>query len=113
MKTVSLSGRHGSGRVALVDDHDLLRVEPFTWWLLIRGEHYTPHVFTQTREDGRKITLYMHTLITGWSYVDHADGDGLNNQRYNLREANQGTQQRQPAQAAPPHEFPVQRSLLE
>jgi hypothetical protein len=29
----------------------------------------------------------MHTLITGLPFVDHADGDGLNNQRYNLRPA--------------------------
>lgn len=29
----------------------------------------------------------MHTLIMGQSRVDHQDGDGLNNQRSNLRPA--------------------------
>jgi hypothetical protein len=29
----------------------------------------------------------MHSLITGLELVDHEDGDGLNNQQYNLRPA--------------------------
>jgi hypothetical protein len=32
----------------------------------------------------------MHTLITGLPFVDHEDGNGLNNQRYNLRPADHG-----------------------
>jgi AP2 domain len=28
----------------------------------------------------------MHKLLTGYPKTDHRDGDGLNNQRYNLRE---------------------------
>lgn len=35
--------------------------------------------------DGRRTTLYMHSLITGLPMVDHANGDGLDNRRANLR----------------------------
>ena len=31
--------------------------------------------------------LKMHTLLTGWLYVDHRNGNTLDNQMHNLREA--------------------------
>lgn len=96
MPTVPLSGKLGSGRFAQVDDHKLEVVSAHTWWLLVPQKGSTVYAVTQIRGDRcgecghRPIrTIGMHNLVTGWPYVDHEDGDGLNNQRYNLREANQ------------------------
>jgi hypothetical protein len=96
METVSLSGKRGSGLAAMVDDDDLPLVLPHRWWLLDPPRSFTRYAWSQVREDRcghcgqRRIrTIRMHSLITGWDYVDHEDGNGLNNQRYNLREASQ------------------------
>ena len=42
----------------------------------------------------------MHKLITGWPQTDHIDHDGLNNQRYNLRDATSVQNSREPDPAA-------------
>lgn len=70
------------GMVALVDDID------YDWlnrwkWCAVKG-HKTFYAF---RKSGNK-DIQMHTLIiSGAERVDHKDGDGLNNQRVNLRRA--------------------------
>lgn len=38
--------------------------------------------------DGKRGSLLMHTLITGWDFVDHVDHNGLNNLDSNLRPSN-------------------------
>ena len=97
MRTVALSGRIARGRVALVDDEDYELVSQRTW-----------HVVEQIRRPGRRpagpyartgiyhpadrrtTTLAMHVLITGIrTGIDHVNGDGLDNQRHNLRPAGQ------------------------
>ena len=73
MKVVRLT----QDKVALVDDADFE-------WLNQRKWHFNGQYACRT--ENRK-TIYMHKLlVSSKSEVDHKDGDGLNNQRSNLRE---------------------------
>lgn len=74
------------GYSAMVDDEDFERVSELSWHVHIgpRGKVYAVHaVFV----NGRSRRIQMHTLLTGILSPDHIDGDGLNNQKYNLRPA--------------------------
>lgn len=80
--------RLSRGMHALVDPEDYDRVVAMGAWcadpakrtFYARKNLYTPGT--------RKLTpLLMHTFITGWSYVDHINGNGLDNRRSNLRQA--------------------------
>ncbi len=76
------------GQVALVDDEDFERVNAFAWharqspsglWYAIRNIW----VSGENRNDHQT----LHHFIAGYRGVDHRDGDGLNNQKQNLRPA--------------------------
>jgi hypothetical protein len=92
VREIHLNGKKAAGRVALVDDEDYDLVMQYKWYVDerfhegVKGTwHSGPRVIA-TYKDGKHINLMMHTLLTGWHETDHADGNGLNNQRYNLRE---------------------------
>ncbi len=87
MKTVPLRGKKAAGRVVLVDDdeHDL--VTEFPWHLHESSRDDSPPLIYARTKRGDGKGFFMHTLITGWALADHADHNGLNNQKYNLREA--------------------------
>jgi AP2 domain. len=78
------------GLYALVDDQDYELVSSFAWFVMRRprGVIYARRQFIST--DGRKREQRMHSLITGWPEVDHANLDGLDNRRSNLRRATHG-----------------------
>lgn len=91
MKTVPLNGAKAAGRVALVDDEDYDLVMQYRWHVWDFPEKNQGPYAQATVGTGRGAPCaYMHKLITGWPITDHADHDGLNNQRYNLRPATQG-----------------------
>jgi len=81
MKTIPLT----RGYVALVDDADYDRVAQHKWcaW----SSKAQNSMYAQGKA-GTEKNILMHRFILGCSgSVDHADGNGLNNQRYNLRPA--------------------------
>lgn len=100
MRTVPLHGNKAAGRVVRVDDEKYDLVMHYRWYVKEvaprKGNRgigpYALAVFEndplgRIAPDGHSHSLLMHSLITGWPLVDHEDRDGLNNQRYNLREA--------------------------
>jgi len=77
------------GLVALVDDADFDAVAAAGKWYArpSLNTFYACRMYPQM--DGKQRVVSMHTLVTGWGYVDHIDGDGLDNRRANLRPADQ------------------------
>jgi hypothetical protein len=74
------------GFVALVDDEDApaVRAASGTWRASKDGR--TVYVKRHVRKpNGRYTTQTLHQFLTGLELVDHANGDGLDNRRCNLR----------------------------
>jgi len=94
------------GYVALVDDEDYERVSQFKWHVRIkrrkdgtvRGIYAARNTYPYSRKQSRALgkqnivkMVWMHRFVLGIENqeieVDHKDGNGLNNQRSNLRNA--------------------------
>lgn len=74
------------GFVALVDDDDAPMVLAHKWCAFV-----TPSTVYAVRgikrADGGRTTTRLHNFLTGWKFVDHVDGNGLDCRRANLRPA--------------------------
>jgi hypothetical protein len=76
------------GLLALVDDEDFPKLSGYMWQASKKNNAW--YAKRDVLVDGKTSALYMHRAILdvppGFE-VDHRDGDGLNNQRDNLRQA--------------------------
>lgn len=80
------------GRIALVDDEDFEAVMRFRWQVFRAERKQGPDVLYARRKnrenDGDRRYPVMHRMILpGFAMIDHKDGNGLNNQKSNLRPA--------------------------
>ncbi len=80
------------GFVTIVDDEDYNLVSPYSWYVYTnknRSNQFYAHHGDWNNDTKTLKIIKMHRLIMGVTdpkvHIDHKDGDGLNNQRYNLR----------------------------
>lgn len=76
----------GMGLHAKVDDEDYEWLSRQKWSVTGKKRGGARYAVRGVTSRGYRITISMHSLITGYAMTDHIDGDGLNNQRANLRE---------------------------
>lgn len=82
MKEIPLT----KGYVAVVDDEDYEKISRHRWYVNLNKRRQYAH--RQYRYRGKQVLVLMHRLIINapkGKNVDHIDGDGLNNQKSNLR----------------------------
>jgi len=76
------------GKVALIDDDDFERVSKFKWTSLYNLKNKKWYARCAVGGRGKQTTVYMHRIILNAPkglQVDHINGDGLDNQKRNLR----------------------------
>ena len=83
MKRIPLGNNQG---FVLVDDEDYKWLNKQNWCRLkCKNSSYAKF---DRRVDGKKVSFLMHRIILNakpHQFVDHRDGNGLNNQRFNIR----------------------------
>jgi hypothetical protein len=81
------------GKVAIVDNADYKWLMQWKWYA-----YKSPHSLYAGRMaptvSGVRSFIRMHNEISGYKYTDHADRDGLNNCRSNLRSSTKEESQR-------------------
>jgi len=85
MKKIPLT----KGKYALVDDEDYEELNKYNWYAFrskLEDSYYAARRILLN--DGRSRTIFMHRIIVGvhkGKETDHVNGNGLDNQRANLR----------------------------
>lgn len=85
MKEIQLT----KGQVTLVDDDDFEWLNQWKWYACVKNYKNAPDQYYALRAFGRgQISMHREILKPPAEMnVDHIDGNGLNNQKLNLRQA--------------------------
>ena len=74
------------GKFAMVDDEDFERVAQFRWQYR-KTKSGAEYVIRKQKINGVYVNIHLHRFVLPHDFqdTDHIDGNGLNNQKFNLR----------------------------
>jgi hypothetical protein len=83
------------GKFAMIDDEDFENISKSKWYAHLGDFKYRIVYYAYGYRNNKDISMHQHLLDSKpGEYIDHIDGNGLNNQRSNLRIiTNRGNQQ--------------------
>lgn len=85
------------GKFAIIDKEDLEKVSPYKWTyqLAYRGKTRDIEYAFRHTEGSHKTRrrVYLHQEILGGQWIDHVNGNGLDNRKSNLRFCNNSQNQ--------------------
>lgn len=83
---ILLKRRNAESLVALFDDEDFELVSKYVWYPNTNPKGHTSYAQANyVTDDGKRHSARMHVLIMGRPFIDHINGNGLDNRRQNLR----------------------------
>lgn len=86
MKRIEMRGKHGVGKVAIVDDEDYELLSSRKWWANADG-----YAIARAGSGRKSPSILMHRLLLNpprHLQIDHINGNRLDNRRCNLRLCN-------------------------
>ena len=87
MKEIKLTGKYGTGKVCFVDDDDFEYLNKWKWCL---DKGYPKRgVYNDTNHTIGKEVMLKHGLYSETLYIDHINGNKLDNRKTNLRMVNE------------------------
>lgn len=75
-------------KFTLIDVDDYFDVIKYKWYAMHRPHTYYAVRDTRTRKNPISTIMTLHKFLTSYTLTDHANGNGLDNRRINLRQAN-------------------------
>jgi hypothetical protein len=75
------------GQTALIDDIDALEILKYKWYAFRRKGKHTYYAARRTGHAGPLVQMHRQLMGFPDCEIDHCDGNGLNNQRCNLRKS--------------------------
>lgn len=88
MRKITLNGKSGRGKVAVVDDEDFERIKVLPWYLHPSGTKTCRSLYPYTNIAGKRV--FLHRMVMNCfdrcMTVDHINGDTMDCRRDNLRQ---------------------------
>jgi len=91
MSQITITSKTYGKKIVLFDEEDRSKVEEYNWYISKNQSNNFYVVSKKTIAPKTRIGVRLHNIILNENFVDHINGNGLDNRKCNLRKANHRT----------------------